>query len=206
VAFTPYATTAEVKAWISIGDAVDDTVIDDVRASVTRWIDDYCDRHFWQDGAPASEVARTFTPENCYRLDIDDLVPGSITTFKTDEAGDGTFETTWAATDYQLLPVNRPTGRPYDRVEAVASRMFPVRYTRGRSNRVEITGVWGWTAVPDAVYQACLIQSSRILKRRYSPEGTVGFADLGVVRMQPRLDPDVQSLLDPYRRYGVLVA
>lgn len=204
--FAPYVTLPEMKAWVILNDTVDDVVMSGVLESVTRWIDEYCQRHFWRDGAAASEVARTFTPTYCHRLDIDDLVPGSITTFKTDEAGDGTFETTWAASDYQLQPVNRPTGRPFTRVEAVSGRLFPIPYARARSNRVEITGIWGWPTVPDPVAQACLIQSSRILKRRYSPEGVVGFADLGVVRFQSRLDPDVMAMLDPYRRYAVLVA
>lgn len=205
MAFTPYATSPELKAWITLTDTIDDVVMSDVLKSVSRWEDEYCDRHFWQDGATATEVARTFTAVHHHMLPIDDLVPGSVTTFKSDESGDGTFETTWSTSDYQLLPVNRPTGRPHNRVEAIGGRLFPLRYDHMRGNRVEITGVWGWAAVPDAVKQACLIQASRVLKRRYSPEGVVGFADLGVVRMQARLDPDVQQLLDPYKRHGVLV-
>jgi hypothetical protein len=206
MAFAPYATVPEFKAWITIDDTIDDVVATAVLDSVSRWIDEYCDRHFWQDGATGAEMARTFTPTRCYSLDIDDLVPGSVTTFKTDDAGDGTFETTWAASDYQLQPVNRPSGRPFRRVEAVAGRLFPVPYMRARSNRVEITGVWGWPAVPDTVHQACLIQASRVLKRRHSPEGVAGFGEFGLIRVTNRPDPDVMALLDPYRRTAVLVA
>ena len=204
MAFASYATLPEFKAWVTLTDTVDDVVMANVLDSTTRWIDEYCDRHFWQDGTSGSEVARTFIPCHQYRLHVDDLV--SITTFKTDEAGDGTFETTWSASDYQLQPVNRPTGRPYTRVQAVAGRLFPIPYDYMRSNRVEVTGVWGWPAVPDTVKQACLIQSQRVLKRRYSPEGVAGFGEFGAVRIGSRLDPDVQQLLDPYRRYAVLVA
>ncbi len=125
---------------------------------------------------------------------------------ETDDAGDGTYETVWASTDYQFQPVNRPTGRPYTRVEAVGTLLFPYRCAPGsRADRVRITGVWGWTAVPEPVHQACLIQSARIIKRRYSPEGVAGPSDFGVVRIS-RLDPDVMSLLDPFRRTAVLVA
>jgi hypothetical protein len=206
VAFAPYVDVVEFKKWIALDDALDDIVISGVLASVTRWEDEYCDRHFWQDGESGSEVARTFTPTHCYDLSIDDLVPGSVTSFKTDESGDGTFETTWAASDYQLLPVNRPTGRPYTRVEAVGGRLFPIRYGHStRANRVEITGVWGWAEVPDAVRQACLIQSSRVLKRKYSPEGVIGPGEFAI-RVGTRLDPDVEQLLNPYRRTAVLVA
>lgn len=206
MAFAPYATLPEFKAWVTLDDTVDDVVATGALEAVTRWIDEYCDRHFWKDGATGAEVARTFTPKHCYKLDIDDLVPGSITTFKTDAAGDGTFETTWAASDYQLQPVNRPTGRPFRRVEAIGGRLFPVTYTRSRQDRVEITGVWGWPAVPDAVQQACLIQASRVLKRRHSPEGVAGFGEFGLIRVTNRPDPDVMAMLDPYRRTAVLVA
>lgn len=208
MAFAPYTSLPTFKTWAGLTDTDDDLVATSVIESVSRWIDEYCDRHFWQDGATDSEVARTFTPCGSYRLDIDDLVPGSITTFKTDEAGDGTFETTWAVTDYQLLPVNRPSGRPYDRVEAVGGRLFPIRWARAaRANRVEITGIWGWPAVPEAVHQACLLQSGRVLKRRHSPEGITGFGnEFGHIRVSNRLDADVQMMLDPYRRIGVLVA
>lgn len=207
MAFTPYATPTEFKSWVVIGDTVDDEVIGPICNTVTQWIDEYTQRHFWRDGVTGTEVARTFEPCHRYRLDLDDLVPGSVTAFKTDEAGDGTFEITWAAGDYQLLPFNRPDGGPHTSVAAIASRQFPVRWSRsGRADRVEITGIWGWPTIPHTVRQACLIQSSRILKRRHSPEGVIGPSEFGVVRVSTRLDPDVQQLLDPYRRHVVLVA
>lgn len=208
MAFATYATLPEFKTWATIPDTLDDLVAVGALEAVTRWIDEHCDRHFWQDGATGSEVARTFVPCDSYRLDIDDLVPGTVTTFKTDESGDGTFETTWAAGDYQLQPVNRPDGRPYRRALAVSSRIFPLQYSwPSRADRVEITGIWGWAAVPEAVHQACLLQSSRVLKRRNSPEGITGFGtEFGHIRVSSRLDSDVQMLLDPYRRTGVLVA
>lgn len=63
---------------------------------------------------------------------------------------------------------------------------------------MRISGVWGWPAVPDAVKAACRIQVSRVFKRADSPLGVAGFGEFGVVRVS-RLDPDVESLLAPYR-------
>jgi hypothetical protein len=206
VAFAPYATLPEFKAWVTLTDTIDDVVLSECLAAVSRWIDEYCDTHFWQDVA----VARTFTPcTNTTTVDIDDLV--SITSLKTDDAGDGIYETTWSASDYQLQPVNRPTGHPYMKIEAIASLRFPSRTIEGsRANRVEVTGTWGWSAVPSPVHQACLIQSSRVLKRRHSPEGVIGGFDLGAIRVGSRLDPDVELMLKEFtmtaRTTGVLVA
>lgn len=207
MAFTPYATPTEYKAWIKLNDAVDDAVILDIQIAVTEWIDEYTDRHFWRDGVIGTEVARTFEACHRYELDIDDLVPGSVTAFKTDEAGDGTFETTWAASDYELRPTNQPTGKPYTRAEAVAGRLFPVRWSRtGRADRVQITGIWGWPTVPRMVHRACMMQTNRELKRAGSPEGVAGISEFGQIRLSGRLDPDVERNLNPLRRRAVLVA
>lgn len=209
MAFASYATVTEFKdKWATLSDSLDDDVIQDVLDSTSRWVDEYCARHFWQDGsAGGGEVARTFAA--CHQRAVDlysfaDLV--SVSELATDESGDGTYGTVWTSADYQLQPVNRPTGRPYTRIEAVAGRLFPIRHAAGtRPDRVRVTGVWGWPAVPEPVKTACLIQSFRILKRRYSPEGVAGPSEFGVFRVS-RQDPDVMSLLEPYRRTAVLVA
>ena len=60
-----------------------------------------------------------------------------------------------------------------------------------------------WPEVPATVHQAALIQAHRIFKRKDAPEGMMGFADFGVVRMQGKLDPDVAANLDSYVRYAV---
>lgn len=208
MAFTAYATTAEFKAWVHLNDTVDDAVLVMIGDSVTEWIDEYADRHFWKDGATGSEVARTFEACSRYALRIDDLVPGTITALKTDETGDGTFETTWAATDYDLLRDHWSTSRPFVRVEAIAGRLFPIRTwpNSGRAQRVQITGIWGWASVPRIVKMACLEQMNREFKRAGSPEGVAGFGDLGAIRLSGRLDPDVERNLGPLRRHAVLAA
>jgi hypothetical protein len=47
--------------------------------------------------------------------------------------------------------------------------------------------------IPDEVTEATLIQASRLYKRKDSPEGITGSAELGVVRLG-RTDPDVYEL------------
>ncbi len=49
------------------------------------------------------------------------------------------------------------------------------------------------TLLPDAAHQACLIHSARLYRRRDSLDGTLGFGDMGVVRVG-RFDTDVDSL------------
>jgi hypothetical protein len=55
--------------------------------------------------------------------------------------------------------------------------------------------------VPDPIEQACVIQALRIFKRNDSPMGVLGFDGMGVtVRVGRALDPDVQMMIDPYRK------
>ena len=197
-----YCTVAELKEWLQIVDSLDDTLLDRIVSSVSRWIDGYCQRQFWLDTAAP---ARTYVPDDWYCLPIDDV--GDQTGFQvsTDASGDGIFETTWAASDYQLLPVNAPwegpEPRPWNEVRAVGAHLFPLVYGSAllRRNRVEVTARWGWPAVPDAVAQACVMQASRVFKRRDSPQGVLGGGDFGVIRVTARLDPDVEEMLADYR-------
>lgn len=203
-----YCTLAELQQWSNATATAAQSILERAIEAASRSIDQYCQRHFWQT---AAGTIRTF-PSPCdlrtLRLgEFNDLV--TLTTLKTDEAGDGTFETTWAASDYELLPLApaaAPEARPYTMIRATGlGRWFPTPTTTGRSARVEVTGTWGWPAIPVDVTQACLILASRYYKRKESPDGVSNWGDLGVIRIG-RTDPDVMALLDPYRRSAVLVA
>jgi hypothetical protein len=49
----------------------------------------------------------------------------------------------------------------------------------------------------DALY-ACLLWTNRLLVRRQSPEGIVGIADMGAVKIM-RTDADIDDLLAPWK-------
>ena len=51
------------------------------------------------------------------------------------------------------------------------------------------------TDLPDAAHQAALLHSARLYRRRDSLDGTIGWGDLGVIRVG-RIDPDVATLYD----------
>lgn len=203
-----YCTLAELKTWVGIGDSVDDSNLELSINSASRWIDSYCGRRFWLD---SSGVARTFEATDQHVIPIDDLGSTTGLTIKIDQDRDGTFETTLAASDYLLLPDDAatasPEAEPYSSIHAVGAYVWPLRYPgMTRTALVQVTGRWGWPAVPDPVKQACLIEAHRLFTRRKSPEGVAGFNDFGVVRLSRTLDPEVTALLDPYRLARVLAA
>ena len=83
-------------------------------------------------------------------LVVPDLI--SVTSLKTDDNKDRTFETTWAATDYLLYPANaQPTkewGRPYSRVLVDTEAGTEDVFTQGLQT-VEIVGNWGYRDVTE---------------------------------------------------------
>lgn len=80
----------------------------------------------------------------------------SVSAIAWDSVGDGTYATTLAAGDYELLPRNAaylPEPEPYRSIWATRwgnLGAWPVE------TRVRVTGIGGWPAVPEAIKQANL--------------------------------------------------
>jgi hypothetical protein len=53
--------------------------------------------------------------------------------------------------------------------------------------------------VPTDIKQATILLAMRQFKRYDSPLGVAGFGDLGVIRVG-RIDPDIESLIMPYKK------
>lgn len=189
-----YATLAQVKAAMRITDNLDDTLLEMAIESASRAIDGFAMRHFYSSGT----ATRFYAAESSFVVQTDDIA-GTALTLQTSSAGDGIFDITFAQIDYQLEPLNGITDGldvPFTRIRAVENFLFPVE---GEQALVKVTGVFGFPAVPIAIKQACVIQSSRLFKRLDSPLGVAGFGDMGAVRVSRYLDPDVEQLIAPYR-------
>ncbi len=196
-----YATLSDVKAAARITDTIDDGLLEMAIESSSRDIDAYTERVFFSTGATA--VARVYIPQDIYLVETDDII--SVTTLKSDSTGNGTFDITWAAKDYQLEPLNGLAGgiaTPATRIRAIGDYLWPVYEPRNvNSNQasVQVTGVFGFASIPMAIKQATILASLRAYKRYESPTGVLGFSDVGVIRIG-RLDPDVERLIQPYRK------
>lgn len=197
-----YCDLDDLKAWLKLDDAIDDSVLETVIGAASRGIDEYCGRRFWMD---SSATARDYYPP-VGSLRVDDFVVASGETVKVDTSGDGTFGTTWTSgTNYLIQPVNRErngtTPWPCEELSLLAGSSFPFS-TTGRP-AVRVTATWGWASVPDPVRQACLIKSARLFRRMQTPEGIAGGSEFGVIRISNKEDPDVCMLLAGFRRGGL---
>jgi len=192
-----YATLQQVKAAARITDSVDDELLETAIESSSRMIDGYCERRFYTNG---TEI-RYFAATNSYVVDVDD-VAGTAITVETSAGLDGIYDETWTTSDYQLEPLNRTNAGldfPITRLRAIGDYLFPVDPVAHETG-VKITGVFGFaTAVPAAVKQATILASLRQYQRYSSALGVAGFGDMGAVRVA-RIDPDIQSMLMPFRK------
>lgn len=59
---------------------------------------------------------------------------------------------------------------------------------------------------PFPIVQACYLMTARIFKRRESPFGVAGSAEMGTLTVVPKIDPDIRGILNDYRRLFIGVA
>lgn len=189
-----YCTLAELKAVLRITDVTSDALLENEIETASRRVDSHCGRFFFQVAATAID----FYPDTMYRATLPaDLA--TITSLKTDSAGDGTFATTWAASDYQLQPTDRALqGRPARSIQALA-RTFS--WNANGAASIRVTGTWGWSSVPDDVRGATILLANRGFARHQAALGVVG-SDETIIQVRAS-DPDVYDDLRAYVLMGV---
>lgn len=181
----------------------DDTTLTLVISAASRLVDSHCGRQF----GPGASSAREFGPYS-HASGVGILDPwciaiydaSTVTAVKSDYGDDGTYETTWTSgTDYHLTPLNGvgPNGQagwPYSRIVAHSNRTFPVGNYHAA---VQVTAVWGWSAIPDDVTLATQMVAEEMYKAvREAPFGSANLTDFGPVFI--RGNKRYQDLLMPY--------
>lgn len=168
-------------------DAARDRYIEQMIEAASRWIDTYCSRRFY-----AATETLYFTAKESATLKVTDLI--SVTTLKTDADGDRTYETTWATTDYDLMPYNY-TPKQWIEVTPNGLNYFPTL-----KKGVEIVGSWGYASTtPDAVNEACLLKSMQLYKRRVGINEVGGGNSVTGQTVVPS-EKAIADLLAPYRK------
>jgi len=190
-----YCTLAEFKQRFGITsvDSSRDADLEKVIQAASRKIDKYCGQSFYSD---TGDSIKYYTAPTQYRVYVDPIQ--TITSLLTDDDGDQTYENTWATTDYYLLPANSPMGWPYTYIEVTPQGNYS--FPRDLRNGVKITGLFGWSAVPDEVREACFLTANRYWMRRTAPFGVAGANEFGAPVIMTKLDPDVIEQLSPFVR------
>jgi len=205
-----YTTPALVSAAVNANDP-NSPLLQLVCSSASRLVDSFCGRQF---GPGVGGTVREYQPTNENLVVIHDA--SAITAIKSDDKFDHTFSTTWTLnTDYVLDPVNQigPNGQsgwPYQSIVGIGNRWFPIAgittgvstrwwpITRYPKNTVQVTGTFGWAAVPDDVSLATLFLAAEMFKAaKEAPFGTAGLGDFGPVTIKG--NRRVNDLLAPYQ-------
>lgn len=199
VAETLTAETAGASVTITdISDPPDDASLESVISAVSRWIDVYTGRRFYV----ASET-RYYTAESSDRLRVDDLI--LITQLACDVSGARSYDEIWAASDYDLEPHNallESPPRPYTRIRSSPNGNYA--FPTGLAKGVRLAGSFGYSSTPPPqIAEAALIQAARIFKRKDAIFGVMGAAEMGQVLVQPKFDPDVALMLQPFIKMSV---
>lgn len=188
-----YVTLNDLKTAmrVPLADTTQDTELQLKLTAASRRVDKDCGRRhgFWQDSVV---VQRIYKPRHTELLAVDDI---STATGLIVETGRGT---SWSAVDsnsYEGLPENALVdGRPYEQLRRVLG-YWPMWDT----TRVRVTAKFGWAAIPEEIQAATIIMGVRLARRKDSPEGVKGFADLGIVRLA-KYDWDYDALIADFIR------
>lgn len=196
-----YITVSDLKVRLGINDAVDDAVLTIAVKAATDGINHHCRRQFHAATEATARKARATSTELVITADFhseQNLVVAS------DDDGDGVFETTWAASDYELEPldgiVDGVEGFPFWRIRAVGDKRFPLHRRAG----VRVTALWGWAEVPSGVVSAAYIIAEDVARLKDTAFGVGGYSEYG--RIRARENPHAATQLKPFRRDVVRIA
>lgn len=191
ISTTDYTTLERVRWSLNLASAftADDEMIEMLISATSAWIDSYTGRTF---GTGDSATAQYYSNRLGYG-DGEYYIPTQDIASDVDLMVEASYDrTTYTdiTSQVELWPLSRRAGWPATGVALLAGPIGAARY--------RVTAVPGWPAIPAPIAEAALIQTTRLYKRKDSPEGVLGSSDWsGVVRLT-RVDPDVRALLAPY--------
>jgi hypothetical protein len=185
-----YATLSQIKTYLSTSSTNDDARLESAIEAASRSIDATCRRTFFSTTATKHFEAEA----SDYASLPDDLLSATAVSI---DLGNRNY-IVLPATDYEF----EPNETPYTSIHTAPGGInsFPT----GRRG-MRIAGNWGFCTTgshPDAINNACLILAVRYFKRRDAAFGVIGTPELGFTRILAT-DPEVKSLLMPYRKIGV---
>jgi len=134
-----YCNIADLKGVLGITTTTDDTVIRKILEAASRSIDRYANRFF-------HTLSETKYFNGARELWIPDLLSINASGLKTDDNEDGTYENTWATTDYIEYGVGiEDTLNTYPRIRLETNPNGDYNsFASGVKKGVQIAGLWGY--------------------------------------------------------------
>ena len=204
-----YATAAEYRAAVDRTDAADDAIIGRDLTALSRYLDWKLNQRagFQKD---AAVTVRVYEGDGTRRLLLRFSIAsatGLIVTRDTDADGDFADETALTSnTDFELRPLDAdkyPEARPW--TELYIPSWAPTYGTWYEGERVQVTAIHGWPAVPAAIKSGTIWLTSIV--RIESPYATQQIQELDqLVQASPQARSILNGLMQSYNHYPVVVA
>ena len=209
-----YTSVEEMKDRLNINDTQSDLQLQICVRAAAKSVEQYTGRHFYQVTEP-----RVYVPYSIYEQPIRDLANTTGLSVNVDTTGNSpqVFDQAWTLNvDYELAVwewefITDASGepRPYTWMRAInavgGGKFWPYTWPFSRLDRIQVTGTWGWPAVPDAIKMATQQTAAELFKLKDAPFGLAGVSEIGLVRV-PRQNPYITKLLQPYvwrRKVGI---
>jgi hypothetical protein len=206
-ASAPLCALADLKSAMRISDTNDDTRLTLAISAASDQITSLTGEQFLQDDAPS---ARWYTPDTPYTCTVESFQTTTGLVIETYPGGLQAPATTWVTTDYQLEPLNGildGMSWPYQVIRAIGTNLFPTMamgyitpWPSQGTALVSVTAQWGWSAVPNDINEACILQAMHLFKSADVPFGATPFPEVGILRLQPHLHPTAAALIANYTR------
>jgi hypothetical protein len=197
-------TVGDVKLQMESDATTTDDVIQRLILEASEAIQNYTGRRIRPIDAAAAD--RYFDADDAWDSRRRELLIWDLSTTPTevqilDSAGTGVATLT-VATDLLLVPRNRQTWQPVERL-----RLRPSAISPASGQEVRVKGVWGWPAIPEFVSGACVLAVRARLRQGPSAWMAAADEDMRVVGATPpggwMLPMAAKQMLEPIRRIGL---
>lgn len=185
-----YCSLNDVKAYLTITDTSNDTLLTSLIEYATSEIETYTRRRFY-----ATNETRYFNPILCVLNYRTLMLDEDLSTVITVTNGDGTV---FSTSDYI---VESPNYSPYWGITLKASSGKSWTWVTDPENSVSVNGSWGYnngTIPPSNIKLAAIRIAVWRYKQKDAPFNTMSFPDQNMVIVPASIPADIARMLDQY--------
>jgi len=188
-----YCTAADVKTYLGVSGAGDDTLIGTLIDAAQAAIDTYTSRTF----EAAADSTRYFDAAGEHITRGHLYVDGDLCQITTVTNGDSVVV---ASDEYTTMPRNVT---PFFGLRLLSNSNIIWTYTDEYINAITIVGRWAFSVTaPDDIAQACIRLASFYYRQKDAQLADVTAIEAGVVVSTPAMPAEVQMTLAKYRRFS----
>ena len=193
-----YTTVANLRTYLNVDSATDDTLLASLIARAQKAIDSYCGHTF----EAAADSTRYYTvgidtDGDTLYLDEDLCQIGTSGSIITD--ADATSPVTLTVSEYIFHPRNRT---PYHAIELLDTSSNDWTYTNDPHKGISVTGRFAWSVTaPDDIVHACTRLAAYFYKQKDAGVfDTTAIPDAGIIQVPQGIPQDVKIILNNYRK------